>query len=307
MSLYLRASRHENKIIKLENVLYVPELCNNLLSVPTITERGHTVIFNKTRAFVKREDGSIILTTTKRENLYVVDEEANRAWNAEHETDENLQKWHQRYGHVNINDLKKMKTEEMVDGMNLMTKSNEFKYEVCAKCKIHVQPFKNSVHREREVLNLVHSDICGPMTVESLGGVKYFVTFTDDFTGYTETMLHNRSDVLEAFKDYKRKVEKQTGQQIRKLRTDNGREYLSNKFKDFLKAEGIIHQLSVEYTPQLNGVAKRKNRTLVEMTRCIMLQGNLPQSLWAEAINSATYRMPAKQMCNQNVKWKDAL
>jgi len=245
------------------------------------------------------------LTATKRENLYVVNEKANRAWSAEHETDGNLQKWHQRYGHLNINDLKKMKTEEMVDGMNFMTKSNEFKCEVCVKCKIHVQPFKNSVHREREVLNLVHSDICGPMTVESLGGAKYFVTFTDDCTGYTETtMLHNRSDVLEAFKDYKRKVEKQTGQQIRKLRTDNEREYLSNKFKDFLKAEGIIHQLSVEYTPQQNGVAEWKNRTLVEMARCIMLQGNLPQSLWAEAINSATC---AKQMCNQNVKWKDTL
>lgn len=56
-----------------------------------------------------------------------------------------------------------------------------------------------------------------------------------------------------------------------------------------MKSEGIIHQLSVEYTPQQNGVAERKNRTLVEMARCLMLQGNLPQSLWAEAINSATY------------------
>lgn len=185
-----------------------------------------------------------------------------------------------------------MKVEEMVDSMNFVTnnKSSEFICEVCAKCKIHVQPFKNSVHREREILSLIHSDICGPMSVESLGGAKYFVTFSDDCTGYTETiMLRNRSDVLEAFKDYKRKVEKQTGQQIRRLRTDNGREYLSNSFKNFLKAEGIVHQLSVEYTPQQNGVAKRKNRTLVEMARCIMLQGNLPQSLWAEAINTATY------------------
>lgn len=199
-------------------------------------------------------------------------------------------KWHKWYGHVNINDLKKMKMEEMIDGMNFMTKSSEFNCEICAKCKIHVQSFKNSIHREREILNLVHSDICASMGVESLGGAKYFVTFTDDCSGYTETtMLRNRSDVLKAFKDYKQKAEKQTGQQIRKLRTDNGREYLSNNFKNFLKAEGIIHQLSVEYTPQQNGIAKQKNRILVEMARCIMLQGNLPQSLWAEAIYSAMY------------------
>lgn len=116
------------------------------------------------------------------------------------------------------------------------------------------------------------------------------MTFIDSCTGYTETtMLKNRSDVLEAFKNYKLKVEKQTGQRIKKLRTDNGREYLSNDFKNFLKSEGILHQLSVEYTPQQNGVAERKNRTLVEMARCILLQGNLPESLWAEAINAATY------------------
>lgn len=101
--------------------------------------------------------------------------------------------------------------------------------------------------------------------------------------------MRNRSDVLNVFKDYKLKVEKQTGSQIKKLRTDNGKEYTSNAFKNFLKNEGITHQLSVEYTPQQNGVAERKNRTLVEMARCIMLQGNLPQSLWAEAINTATY------------------
>lgn len=121
-------------------------------------------------------------------------------------------------------------------------------------------------------MGLVHSDICGPINTESLGGARYFVTYTHDCTCYTETtMLRNRSDVLEAFKNYKLKAEKQAGRQIKKLRTDNGREYLSNAFKDVLKSEGISHQLSVEYTPQQNGVAERKNCTLVEMARCIML------------------------------------
>lgn len=162
--------------------------------------------------------------------------------------------------------------------------------EVCAKCKIHVQPFKSPSNREENILGLVHSDICGPMSTESLGGAKYFVTFIDDYSRYTEAiMLRNRSDVLQAFKDYKRRVENQTGQRIKKLRTDNGREYLSKDFNNFLREEGIQRQLSVEYTPQQNGVAERANRTLVEMARCMKLQANLPDSLWAEAVNAAAY------------------
>jgi hypothetical protein len=282
--------RIENNQIKIQNALCVPKLRNNLLSVPSITDKGLSVTFQKNRAFVNRKDGSTMLTATKRNQLYVIDERLDRAMLAENEVSKNLLKWHQRYGHVNINDLKKMKEEEKVTGMNFTANQNQINCEICAKSKIHVQSFGSSTHREEDVLGLVHSDICGPISTESLGGAKYFVTFTDDRTRYTETtMLRNRSDVLEAFKTFKLKAEKQTGQRIKKLRTDNGREYLSNAFKDFLRSEGILHQLSVEYTPQQNGVAERKNRTLVEMARCIMLQGNLPQSLWAEAVNAATY------------------
>jgi len=128
------------------------------------------------------------------------------------------------------------------------------------------------------------------MSTESIGGAKYFVTFIDDSSKYTEVaMLRNKSDVTQAFKNYKQRVENQTGLRIKRLRTDNGREYLSKDFNDFLKEEGIQRQLSVEYTPQQNGVAERANRTLVEMARCMMLQANFPDSLWAEAINTAAY------------------
>lgn len=73
------------------------------------------------------------------------------------------------------------------------------------------------------------------------------------------------------------------------MRTDNAKEYTSKEFKRFLEEEGIDIQLTVEYTPQQNGIAERANRTLVEMARCLMLQAKLPNSLWAEAINAATF------------------
>lgn len=289
IQLNVKLNEKETNSVKLQNAMYVPELRNSLLSVSSVTDKGYTVKFDKNRATIHRKDGSIAMTATRRNRLYIVDEKSERAALAS-EPNDNLIRWHQRYGHLNVKDLKKLKSENMICGMNLNSNANEIKCEICAKCKIHAQPHKPSIHRETKVLELVHSDICGPMKTESLGRAKYFVTFIDDFSRYTETvMLRKRSDVFQAFKNYKQMVEKQTGQRIKKLRTDNGTEYLSNDFKKFLQEEGIIHQLTVEYTPQQNGVAERANRTLTEMARCIMLQAELPDSLWAEATNTATY------------------
>jgi transposase InsO family protein len=290
LQLDAKLNRRVTNPIKLKKVLCVPDLQKNLLSVSSVTDNGYTVTFGKDRATINRKDGTIVLTATKRDHLYVVNKREESAALVGENNVQELQKWHQRYGHLNVADLKKMKNEDMVLGMNFPNKSNDLKCETCAKCKIRVQPFTQSVNREKELLGLVHSDICGPIGTESLGGAKYFVTFIDDCSRYTETaMLRSRADVLQAFKDYKRKVENFTGRKIKKLRTDNGREYLSKNFENFLKEEGISRQLSVEYTPQQNGVAERANRTLVEMARCMMLQGNLPDSLWAEAVNTATY------------------
>lgn len=290
VNLSVKLNRYVTNPVKLKNTLCVPGLRNNLLSVSSVTDNGFTVTFEKDRATVKRKNGSVVLTATKRNQLYVVNEKEDHAALVAENENTDLRKWHQRYGHLNVNDLKAMKNKNMVLGIKFASKMNEINCEVCAKCKIHVQPFKSSSNREENILGLVHSDICGPMSTESLGGAKYFVTFIDDYSRYTEAiMLRNRSDVLQAFKDYKRRVENQTGQRIKKLRTDNGREYLSKDFNNFLKEEGIQRQLSVEYTPQQNGVAERANRTLVEMARCMMLQANLPDSLWAEAVNTAAY------------------
>jgi len=169
---------------------------------------------------------------------------------------------------------------------------------ICNKSKICQLSYKSSKNKCNEKLGLIHSDICGPMRTESLGGAKYFATFIDDHTRYTETViLRHKSDILDAFQKYKRRVEKETGCVIKQLRIDNPREYLSKEFTSFLENEDISRQLSVEYTPQQNGLAKRANRTLVEIARCLMSQANLLQSLWAEAINAATYirnRCPTK-------------
>lgn len=175
VNLSAKLNRHVTKSIKLKNALYVPELRNNLLSVPSVTDNGYTVTFGKERAAIKGKDGSVVLTATRRDRLYVVDEKQEYTALVSEKENVDLQKWHQRYGHLNINDLKTMKNKDMVLGMNFTSKTSEINCEVCAKCKIHVQPFKPSSNREKDILGLVHSDICGPMSTESIGGAKYIL------------------------------------------------------------------------------------------------------------------------------------
>ncbi|CAD7002894.1 unnamed protein product [Ceratitis capitata] len=101
--------------------------------------------------------------------------------------------------------------------------------------------------------------------------------------------LKSKDEVFENFVTFKNMVERQTGQKIKALRSDNGREYINKRFDDFLKQHGIARQLTIPYSPQQNGVAERANRTLVEMARSLLVHSNMPEFLWAEAVQSACY------------------
>ena len=96
----------------------------------------------------------------------------------------------------------------------------------------------------------------------------YFVTFIDDFSRYGHIyLMHKKLEIFEKFQEYKKEVENQLGRNIKILRSDRGREYMLDPFSDFLKENGIIHQLTMSYTPQQNDVVERCNRTLLDMVR----------------------------------------
>lgn len=293
--------------VKLCDTMLVPEFRNNLLSVSKITDKNYTVTFYKNCAKVKRPNNSVAMIAKRDGELYVIDEfeSSSRAHasSSRKNSANKLKLWHERLGHLNLNDLKKITTNKMAIGLNVNTGEENFDCEICHLGKIYQLPFKVSENRAKDVLGIVHSDICGPMRTTSLGGARYFATFIDDKTRYTEVViLKKRSDIINAFKNYMRRMKSETGQNIKILRTDNAKEYLSREFTDLLESEGIRRQLTVEHTPQQNGVAERANRTLVEMARCMLLQSKLPLSLWAEAINTASFirnRCPTKALDNK--------
>jgi hypothetical protein len=144
--------------------------------------------------------------------------------------------------------------------------------------------------------------LCGPLSSPSFSGCKYFLTFIDDFSRRTWVyFLKLKSEVFDKFLAYKALVEKQSGHQIQRLRTDNGGEYVNNNFTSYCTTQGIQMQHTVPYTPQQNGVAERKNRTLKEMANCMIQSKGLSLQYWAEAINCANYivnRTPTKALKN---------
>ena len=141
------------------------------------------------------------------------------------------------------------------------------------------------------------------MQAPSLGGSQYFLTFIDDFTRKTWVyFLKNKSEVFEKFQNFKALVENQSGLHIKVLRTDRGGEYISKEFLRFCRENGIHKQFTARYTPQQNGVAERKNRTIMDMARSMLKEKHLPNDYWADVVHCAMYilnRCPTKSVMNR--------
>ena len=153
--------------------------------------------------------------------------------------------------------------------------------EKCSHCMIgkqtRVSLKKHPPSRKSDLLELVHSDVCGPLKVKSFGGALYFVTFIDDyFRKLWVYALKSKDQVLEKFKEFHALVERQLGKKLKCIRTDKGSEYCG-PFDIYCKQHGIAHEKTPPKTPQLNGLAKRMNRTLIERVRCMLSEAKLPK------------------------------
>ncbi|GKB30474.1 retrotransposon protein, putative, ty1-copia subclass [Tanacetum coccineum] len=155
--------------------------------------------------------------------------------------------------------------------------------------KITRKSFPHRPERATDLLGIIHTDVCGPLRHVSNQGASYFITFTYDYSryGYVYLLKHNH-EVFETFKVFKNEVENQLGKTIKALRSDQGGEYISQEFKDYLKACGIVQQLTPLYIPQHNGVSERKNHTLL--------------SFWDYALESATHILNMVWRCETLVK-----
>ena len=269
-----------------ENVLYVPDVAMNLVSVGCVMDKGFKLKTDMQKC-VLMKDGKTIVTGNRHRKLYklsikvIVDEVCTNFALCN-----SFELWHAGLGHPN-----KIYTENILKrhNINIPIPKDFF----CKYCKFGKQsrlPFKSGKSKTTKIGQLIHTDVCGPMEVNSIGGSRYYVIFKDDFSGfcYLSTIAF-KSQVFSKFKIFCGYLENITGEKVRKLRSDNGSEYMSAEFGLFLTNNNIEHEKTVVYTPEQNGCSERENRTIVEMARTMIHSRNLDVKYWAEAVNTAVF------------------
>ena len=182
--------------------------------------------------------------------------------------------------------------EKMVTRLPKLNKDHSSIYKGCTLGKNTKNPFHDSTRKTNNVLELIHSDLCGPMSVPSLGGFWYYILFIDDFSRKTWIYFlkcKKSEEILQRFKEFKALTKFFSGHKIKTLRTDNGGEYTLDLFKKFCKESGIKREYIVPYSAKHNGEAERKNRTIIEAARAMIFDQNLEYYLWVEASCTAVY------------------
>ena len=265
------------------DVLYVPDLGFNLLSVSSLTKQGASVEFLADSVIVRDlSTGSTLASGQQDGGLY--------KFTALISKDADAALWHARFGHLSASTLQQASKDGLVDGLPSISASSSI-CQACLRGKQTRLPFpQEATHRASKPLELVHSDLCGPMTAESLGGALYMMVIVDDFSRYIWVyFLKSKDQTFSYFKIWKAEVEKQFEHKVKALRSDRGGEFLSNEFDKFLADHGIRRQLTTAHTPSQNGVAERKNRSIIEMGRTMLEHSGLPKKFWAEASATAIH------------------
>ena len=266
-------------VFQLKNCYYVPAVSRNIFSVSCLDVDGfHYIIKNHIFSIYNANifygnahisNGLYVLNLEQPKPIYNIDTKRFKS------NDLNpTYFWHCRLGHVNEKRILKLHQGGQIHSFDLES------FETCESCllgKMTKAPFIGHSERASDLLGLIHTNVCGPISLIARGGYQYFITFTDDFIryGYIYLMRH-KSESFEKFKLFKNEVQNQLRKNIKTLRFDRRSEYLSQNFDDHLKDCGIVSQLTPPRTPQWNGVYERRNRTLLDMVRSLMSRTNLP-------------------------------
>ncbi|KAI3739156.1 hypothetical protein L2E82_29553 [Cichorium intybus] len=279
--------------LDLHNCCYAPDMAKNIISFHALFRQGFYYEFNKLNGSISVFKNDVFIFNAMPcdgvyESIMCVDNYGKNVLTIDASSGvEKACLWHCRLGHINKKRIAQLQKDGVLESFDLGSD------DVCESCllgKMTKSPFKGSFERGEGLLDIIHTDVCGPFRTTTRDGTRFYVTFTDDFSRYGYVyLIKNKSDTFEKFKEFKNEAENQLGRKIKMLRSDRGGEYLSIEFLDYLKECGIVSQLSPPRTPQLNGVAERRNRTLLDMVRSMMSRASLPIHFWGYALETAAH------------------
>lgn len=284
----------EAKGFTVSPVYYVPLITDNLFSIASSTNMGAKAEFNRDQVVISNaETGEHLITGRRVGHSYVLEFEIKgndegRLYAA------TLEEWHQRFGHISNNTIKRMIKDKLVNGLELTNEANpSHTCEACAlgKCKNASHPTRNTP-KSTVAGQILHFDVVGPMDVESLKGSRYYLLCKDEASSYrfVRSVL-GKHQVPDEVKNIISQAEIETKTRALQIVSDNGKEFDNHYLTNFLKARGICQKFSAPYTPQQNGFIEREVRTISEAAKTMLLKSNLGKELWAEAVNTACYVM----------------
>ena len=282
--------------LDLNETFFVPSLRRNLVSIFVLDKFCYSCSFgnNKFSLFQNSNwvgTGSLSYV----DNLYMLDTVASyhetlqlstRGVKRKLTNENSSSLWHKRLGHISKRRIERLVSDRILDFLDFAG------FEICTNCikgkQTNIRKF--GVNRATNVLELIHTDICGPFPTVSWNGQQYFITLIDDFSRYGYLyLIHEKSQSLEVFKSFKVKVENQLNKMIKNVRFDRGGEYYGKyegsseqrlgPFAKFLEECGIAPQYIMLGSPSMNSVVKRRNITLEDMVRSMTSHSNLPKSL----------------------------
>ena len=284
------------KIVQLKNVQHVPSIKKNLVSGSLLCRDGFRLVFESNKCVVSKY-GTFVGKGYESGGLFrfslmdSCDKIVNHVRN-----DDESNVWHSRLCHINVGCMTRLASLKLIPKIDLVKGS---KCHACVQAKQPRKPHK-AVKEARNLapLDLIHSDLCEMNGVLTKGGKKYFMTLIDDSTRFCYVyLLKTKDEAMHYFKIYKAEVENQLERKIKRLRSDRGGEYFSHEFDSFCEEHGIIHERTPPYSPQSNGIAERKNRTLTDLVNAMLDTAGLSNEWWGEAILTACHvlnRVPTK-------------
>ncbi|GJZ08302.1 putative ribonuclease H-like domain-containing protein [Tanacetum coccineum] len=285
-----------------EDVYFVNELKFNLFSVSQMCDKKNYVLFTDTECLVLSpnfklpDENQILLKIPRKDNMYsfdmknIVPKETLTCLVAKATSDESML-WHRRLGHINFKNINKLVKDNLVRGLPTKRFENDQTCVACLKGKQHRASCKSKVLNPiTKPLFMLHMDLFGPTFVSSLMHKKYCLVVTDDYSRFTWVFfLTTKDETSEILKNFIKEIENLVDKKVKIIRSDNGTEFKNKVMDDFCREKGIKREYSVARTPQQNGVAERRNRTLIEVARTMLADSKLPTTFWAEAVSTACY------------------
>ena len=277
--------------VTLRDVLHVPGLARTLISVDQLIRAHLKVLFEEEGCTISF-NGTVTMTASRHNGLYSLNMHRDifgARILAQSATIDQALLWHCRFGHLGQANVNKLRTRDLVDGIPTGKWEPLEVCEVCARQKSTRLPFPSSHSRTTDLLDLNHIDLIGQMT-PSIHGHEYALVLTEDSArhvwGYP---LRKKSDCFAILEVWILQAERQTGCKVKRIRTDNGGEFDSDRMRELCAKHGIKHEFTNAYSSQQNGRAERPNRTVMDRTRSMLDEAGLPISYWSEALPTAVH------------------